>query len=272
MESTCEDISMKKIWLLLLGILLIACNLPVGKTTPSPDTVSTMVASTLEAQSTPTVADTPQPTQTALPTQTLQPTITFTPTPTNSPEDPRELLGDPSRVAFNTSWYLEDDDHTIIDLKDNKLVMTSIQPVGWYGWTIHPPRLGDHYLEAKIHVKECSGNDSYGMIFRAGDNYASGYFLGLTCDGKYNLRTYGQNAFRNLVEWTTSDAIKAGSDQTNRLGVKSEGSRLTIYINGKMVREVQDNTFSNGMFGFFISGNSTPYFTFEVEGLDYWKF
>jgi hypothetical protein len=264
---------MKKFWLIFWGILLIACNLPVGKTTPSPDTVSTMVASTLDSQSTATVASTPQqPTQTALPTQTMQPTTTFTPTPTNSPEDPRELLGEPSQVTFNTSWYLEDDDHTIIDLKDNKLVMTSIQPVGWYTWSIHPPRLGDHYLEAKIHVKQCSGNDSYGMIFRAGDDYASGYFVGLTCDGKYNLRTYDQNAFRNLVEWTQSDAVLSGSDQTNRLGVKSEGSRLTIYINGKMIKEVQDSTFSNGMFGFFISGNATPNFTIEVETLDYWKF
>ncbi len=93
--------------------------------------------------------------------------------------------------------------------------------------------LGDAYIEASIKVGECSGADSYGIIFRVPENtgYNRGYLFGINCKGEYMLRSWdgltgASGVMTYLQSPTESSMINAGSKQTNRLGVMA----LKIFV------------------------------------------
>ena len=69
---------MKKLIPILFCLLLSACNLPTSDETDLNDQAATIVAMTLVAESTPTVANTPLPSPTLAMTGTVTPTITPT--------------------------------------------------------------------------------------------------------------------------------------------------------------------------------------------------
>ena len=107
------------------------------------------------------------------------------------------------------------------------------------------------------------------MIFRAPDP-EQGYLVGISCDGSYRVRTWDGENFEELVGWQPSEHILTGKDQANRLGVMADGSKLSVYINGHLVDEIQDDTYSKGKFGTFIASDNTPNFSVAVSKAAYW--
>ena len=97
----------KATWsILLFSFLLAACNLPLGKATPDPRVVGTLVQMTLTAapeskpSNTPPSPDEATTTSPAplspTATETELPMATITATPTIGTEDPRTQLGSPA--------------------------------------------------------------------------------------------------------------------------------------------------------------------------------
>ncbi len=97
-----------------------------------------------------------------------------------------------------------------------------------------------------------------------------GYFLELSCGGQYKFQRWDGSKFLTLVNWTENSAIKSGSGQENRLGLKAEGDRFTFYANGVKIGEASDASYAEGRYGLFVSASSTPGFTVEVDEVDYW--
>ena len=148
--------------------------------------------------------------------------------------------------------------------------MTSKKANSYENWSMAWPVLTDFYLEITGTTGDsCSGKDRYGMIFRAPDP-EQGYLVGISCDGNYRVRTWDGENFEELVGWQPSEHILTGKDQTNRLGVMADGSKLSVYINGHLVEEIQDDTYSKGSFGTFIAADNTPGFTVSVSEAAYW--
>ena len=54
------------------------------------------------------------------------------------------------------------------------------------------------------------------------------------------------------MDWTKSNAIKPNG--VNQLDVLARGSHFIFTINGQVVSEVDDDTFSQGMVGLMIEG------------------
>jgi hypothetical protein len=75
----------------------------------------------------------------------------------------------------------------------------------------------------------------------------------------------------NLINWTSNAAVKAGENQTNRLGFMAVGDRLIVYVNGQLMGEVNDNTFHQGYFGVFVGARETDDFTIRVDQVRYWE-
>ena len=248
--------------------------------------VATSVSGTLTAEvPPPTVAgppsDTPPPTGTEPATQ-APPTDTPSPTATSSPTasatavsgDPRTTFGQPTwRDPFDSAsgWNVGDDSFTEVKIEDGKLVMTGLSSAD--GWRLTWPEVNDVYLEATTRTRTCQGSDEYGLMFRAPDVHTAdqGYLFGFTCDGRYFLRAWDATDMTTLVTSTTSSAIQAGSDKTNRLGVWIEGDQLSLYANGSFLAKVGDDTFTDkGGFGFFIGSRKTERFTIESDEIAYW--
>ncbi len=283
-----------------IGINLVACNLPASPE-PSPIDQSaayTAAAETIVAQLT-EVAETltptaptdtpPEATQTAVlptaadtatPTELPQtPTVTSTspppPTATLPAGDPRAGLGEPEffdPFDNGNSWPLYTDDHVSFEVKDSHLVMTAFNPDKYNGWMLTWPVIRDFYLEKTTKTTECSGLDQYGLMFRATKTSRGyiGYLFGISCDGKYSLRRWDGDKYIPLVDWTSSEHIQAGSNQTNRVGIKADGTKISMYANGNLLQEISDETHREGRFGVFVGSANTPNVKVLVDEIAYW--
>jgi len=277
---------MKKSALAIFLIVLIAsgCNLPYSQTTaPTPDIVASQVATMLTQPATPVVGiDTPvgslptaEATATASPTATSLPTATAT----TSPEDPRVLLGEPdftdtldSGRSFGLDSKAYDDDYTYIRVENGALILTSRYATGFRGWRTGGAKLGNAYLEAKVHVAECSANDIYGLVFRSPD-FIKGYWFQVTCNGNWSLGYWNGDDYTDLGDGANpGGALLTGSNQTNRLGVWTTGSQIKLYINGKLATEVDDSSQTEaGSYGAVIASFNTPNLTISVDEFAYWN-
>ncbi len=293
---------MKKTIFCLLGLVLLlsACNLARStSTTPSSDLIATQVSIALTSMPTATLAPSPivttpppatvtlasQPTASqTLPENTATASVTATNTPkpsatltsTTSPGDPRASLGNPTweRKTFESGkdfGYFTNDE-TSVEVKNGLLVITAEKADNFLGWTLTYPRPQNFYLEATVKTSDCSGLDRYGLVFRA-NNYdeSKGYFLGFSCDGKYELLTWDGKQLSVVKSWQAAPGLLTGANQTNRLGVMANGNKFTVYANGGKLDEITDSTYPDGgNFGLFISSANTAGFNVTLSDIAYW--
>jgi hypothetical protein len=232
---------------------------PPAPTAPPSATLAVTLAPTLES---------------ATATATVSATASATATATTISGDPRGGLGDPTwRDTFTNGngWNLGEDSFSRAEVEDGKFILTGLSTTD--GWRLTWPEVQDAYLEATIGTKTCQGSDEYGLIFRVPDIHSAdeGYLFGFTCDGRYFLRTWDGENMVALIPATAAAAVQAGSDKTNRIGVWMEGDDLSLYANGTLLREIENDMFTDsGGFGFFIGARQTENFTTESDEIAYW--
>ncbi len=243
--------------------------------TPEPATATDAPAAEATATLAPTAAATTAPQATA----TQPPSPAFT-APAN---DPRTRLGaptstDPMDNASTWVWPTGSDKYSSATFSGGAMQVTALDELD--GWRMANPTGTDFtnlYLEATFNSGTCSGSDHYGIITRVPviREPDQGYLFTVTCDGRYSLRRWNAKAdadgeMRWLVNWTQSSSIATGSNQVNRLGMFTSGSRLILYVNGVLLTEVQDSTYSRGYFGVIVGMDNTKDYTIRVEEMSYW--
>jgi hypothetical protein len=234
------------------------------------------VQATLQPSPTDLVADTPMPSPVGSPTMTLTPSqAPILPTTTLSSSDPRASLGNPvwqDDMTSGDNWPLYADSHVRFEIEDGVLRMTAFNADGWNGWMLTWPVINDFYLEAGFKVGACSGLDAYGLVFRASRVEAGhqGYLFGISCDGQYSLRAWDGQAFTKIIDWTASNLISSGADQTHRIGVWAEGDRMKLFVDGNLLTEVVDTQLTRGMFGVFVGAAQTEDLTVFGDEIRYW--
>jgi len=272
---------------IILLLTLVGCNLPTRQATPEPDLVSTSVALTLttspiaiEPISTVAIQETSTPLPleaSATPSLTPEPTTTHTSTPVV--DDIRQAYGSPTwsrsmedgkSFGLDASEY--DDGNTKFSVSNGVMSISSNSTIGFRGWRLSNPTPQNMYLEGTFRSTSCSGNDTYGLVFRAAD-YTSGYgyYAGFTCDGKYLLTRWDSAGTSTVISSTESDLILKGSNQINRLGILADGNNISLYANGKFLKSINDSGItSGGHIGPFISAYSGG-FNFELDEIAYWN-
>jgi hypothetical protein len=222
-----------------------------------------------EASATPSVEVTPSS------TPDDDATATPTPTETPPPADPDLPSGNPDwedSFANGDNWPTYADSHVEFDVDDGNLVMTAFNADFWDGWMLTWPELEDSYVEGTFTTVDCGGGDRYGLFARGSspENVYGGYLFGITCDGRYSLRSWDGSSFTALIPWAANSAIQSGSDQTHRLGFWSDGEQIKLYIDGKEIDSLTDSTHSAGKFGLFIGAGNTENMEVAVEEISYW--
>jgi hypothetical protein len=252
-----------------------------GGQTPAARSATPPGSPTSSGAGTPSGAGSPSPSQTATSTGPAA-TATQTPKPsataTNVPGDPKTNLGNPAwKETFQkpTTWGLDeayDDGHTRVSITNGKFQIKSYDGNGWHGWRMMTnPKIQNFYLEATFITQACTGADLYGLVFRANEK-AQGYWFGVTCDGRYNLTSGDIYNETELIKAKANPAILSGPNQTNRVGVLVKDQKISLYINGKPLEDVTNDTFpAAGTFGYFIAGYKTPGFTYESTEIAYWN-
>jgi hypothetical protein len=229
------------------------------------------------------VTDTPPPTQTespATPTPSAVSQATSTDTPiataTLPATDPKASLGDPDfedSFANDANWPLYEDDHVSFDVDSGQLIMVAFNPDFWDGFMLSWPQVEDVYLEMTATSRQCAGLDHYGLMARANQSERGyiGYQLGISCDGRYSVRIWDGKKHVKLIDWTESEHLLAGSNQTNRIGLLLDGERLSLFANGNLLDEVRSDAFEDGRFGIFIGSVNTEDFKVRVDEIAYWS-
>lgn len=229
------------------------------------------------ATQTPVVEETAGPTPTTEPSVTPTATITPTPlaTPTLGASDPRASLGDPTwedDFADASDWAIYEDDHVRFEVADDKLAMTAFNADFYNGWLLSWQKDDNFYIDATGTAETCAGRDSFGLMFRASasDQGYIGYLFGISCDGRYSLRSWDGEVMSKIIDWTPSSALASGSEQTHRLGVWAQGNELNLYAQGELLTTVTDTTHGEGLFGVYISAAQTSNFKTKVDEYQYW--
>ena len=271
------------LFIAVLALWLSACGPRPTEAVPTVDAVATQVARMLTEMPSATPLPTQAPSATPLPpTATQAPTVTpaatqtLTPTPTSNTSG--SSLGEPawkSSLDSGKAFGKVENENTRIIQGDGVLALTGVNANGWLGWSLtfsQQPK--DFYLEATFTTQECAGVDQYGLMFRA-PNTSAAYFYGVTCDGKYFLdaNDFNDNGVQSvIISNTFASSLLAGSNQTNRLGVKAQGDKILLYANDVLLQEVTDSTFPDkGYFGAFVSAYQTAGFTVHMEDIALWN-
>lgn len=278
--------------IIIFSIFLTSCSVPGQQKAPDMNAVATRVQQTLDARPTATPAPTDAPTATELPAQpttasppTEAPTSTpeviilSTITPTATLENPKQNLGSPAyRDELNTGSNFGvqgagyKDDQMQFYVENSAMVMKSFSTNGYRGWRLTYPRPTSYYLEAPFQTTFCANGDLYGLNFHSPDySNGYGYYYGITCDGNFSLTKNDNTGTYTLINSTFSDKIRAGSGQTNLMGVSVKGQTIKLYINDSFIQEVTDSKLSGeGHFGVFVSGRSGA-LTVTMSDIQYWN-
>ena len=243
-------------------------------------------------EGTPSATDTPLATATLIPsaTSTAGPTqegttatATITATFPSGPFDPEDQYGDPQFVdEFNNNANWVDssgklpDDGLIRLTIDNGEMDVMGKTLLFDTWYFTWPTLNDFYLEMTVQTNNCTGKDSYGLIFRgsAKGEPSRGYVVAFSCDGNFRVtRIDGTNPYRTeeLVLWTQDGDIINGANKTNVLGIRAQGDTIVIYANGYQLAVIQDDTYSSGRFGVFVNAGATQNFTYSALRIRFWR-
>lgn len=267
----------RKLSFLLLLVFLLAGCANGGQSQPSQEEIATRVAllRLTPGSSQPTAGDgiVLATIQTAAPqlTATVTATPTLTATPTVQPSDPVSWLGTPTwRDTFSGSnnFYTTADENVQFNYANDAFNMTAYNVNGWHSWSLGNRRIANFYLEATFKVGDCSGNDQYGLVFRAPDT-SQGYFYIIRCGGTFGLIRW--DTMEQLIDWKPVVPLKSGPNQVNRVGVMARGSELSFYINGEEIQKINNGRYVEGMFGFFIASYGTYNFNVQVEEVAYWN-
>ena len=278
---------MKKLCLVLCILIpmfsLMSCNIP-GNIEPTVDIVATQVAKLLteaptDTQPAPHDTVTPTNTQTDTPPEnipTATVTVTVTPTETQNPDDPAQQLGAPAWTEdFNgssSSWDFDSYQATF-KVNNGALNLTANASANWHSWYVSSPKLKNAYIEATIHMPNCSGFDRMGLAVRSSSDGQDFYFMGITCDGQWGFfRMEPDVNIIKISDYKPAEPLNSGTNVQHRVGIWMSGSSFTFYIDGKQVGSASDSTLSSaGFIGFLIAHTNTPGFTVLVDKLQYWN-
>ncbi len=230
------------------SLLLSASCLPL---TEQPTPRSSLATASPTLQPSPSIVWFP-PTSTHTPYPTYQPSLTPETMPGTGVELYAEAFTDPS--AWTNVQPLSDGGNNIL-LSEGRLTL-ALNQVPARLQSVHTALLlTDFYAETTAHLNRCSGEDAYGILFRAAaENYA--YRFLLNCNGQMRVdRLRGGDTYP-LVDWLPSGGAPPGAPAQVRLGVWVAGVEMRFFLNGQYQLSLTDTLYPSGSFGYTASALS----------------
>ena len=110
---------------------------------------------------------------------------------------------------------------------------------------------------------------TYGVMCRVQDN-GDGYSFRITNNGQYVIEKYMNGIFVPVANWGYSEAIKANKDlNKNHIVASCVGSQLALTVNGHLLTNAVDGTFTEGRVGFIAQSGAAGAFA-EVHYDELW--
>ena len=150
----------------------------------------------------------------------------------------------------SSGWPEEESDIRRAGYRDGYYFITVLEGTAW-SWP------GITHADVVVEVEATQayagpGNDnSYGVRCRL-QTGGDGYFMRISGDGYYSIVKRVDDEYEYLVDWTASDAIRQGNS-TNLIRAVCDGPSLVLEVNGQVLGEATDSTFTEGDVGFAVA-------------------
>jgi len=239
--KTTSRSGMPTVW--IVGCLVAACALfGLGGVA--------LMASNLRSPSTPSALP---PSQTVI---SIPPTNTSVPLPTST-----------SRPVINTGDILLEDDFSVdsdwgtltdttssVEYQNNSLHMRVFKENYVIWSTPNDEDYGKVHVEVKVINNDTDPTTAFGFICAQQPKDWSFYYLAATPGGEYAIirATDGESDvfLTGDGKWASSDLITQKASSYH-VGADCGGGKLTLYVDGKQIASVTDNTYGTGRVGLF---------------------
>jgi hypothetical protein len=157
------------------------------------------------------------------------------------------LFRDEFILGQTGDWFLESDDSGSTTIVPEQLLIEVKEPDLVQYATLTEPTFSDFSLQVDGRLLSGSSHSSYGVLFRM-QGPEQFYRFEVTADGTYLLERHDAGGSRNLFmgDWHDSEAINEGLNVVNKLGVRANGSKVSLFVNDEFLQEVTDSAYQEG--------------------------
>jgi hypothetical protein len=167
--------------------------------------------------------------------------------PTPTPAGPAVLFQDDFSDP-GSGWDVADYEYGSAGYADGSYFVTSL---GDAWWIIGAANRSFENVIIEVDATQIYAPDDndngFGVMCRVQPD-EEGYLLSISGDAYYSIYRILDGEFEALVDWTRSDVIQQGN-ATNRIRAVCDGSDLALLVNGELLAEATDSTFSEGDIG-----------------------
>jgi len=194
---------------------------------------------------------------------------------TSTPVPPIDSSGWIDSFDQNARWPVYTDEHIQMQILNSQLIITAFtanRANPYDGWLLTDQNASNFSFSINATPQECSGLDRFGIMARANqgvNGVIKGYLFGISCNGEYSLRIWDGQKIVMLIGWTQHSSINKGPGQMNQLEFRAEGNTLSLFANGTLLDVFEDDTFSEGLFGFFTGAVMTNDFSVIIDQVEF---
>jgi hypothetical protein len=151
-------------------------------------------------------------------------------------------------------WDTSSTDEFSVDVSNGQYVV-SVVPAEFYLSSVVGESLSDVHIETTMRNTGQATDNAFGVIcnFQDNDNH---YFMGFGSDGFYAIVRAQGGTTQRLTSaedlWIPSDDIPVNA-ASYQIGADCADGRLALYVNGTLIAEVNDSTFTSGDVGVFVA-------------------
>ncbi len=115
-------------------------------------------------------------------------------------------------------------------------------------WSVRPNTLysSDYYMSVDARLDSGYAATEYGLIFRLNSQTESYYLFSISNQATYELMLRNNNAWTELRSGASAALVP---NQTNTIGVLAIGPQITLFVNGRQLTQLTDNTLQRGGIG-----------------------
>jgi hypothetical protein len=132
-------------------------------------------------------------------------------------------------------------------------VYRAYTPNPGYAWGLNTQAYSNLVSEVEITPLTIYTDTAAGVMCRADtSNNGDGYYFMINGNGYYSIRIGRGADVAALVDWQRSKAIHSGIDR-NTVRAVCLNHQLAMYVNGTLVAQIRDDTYSSGYVGLAIA-------------------
>lgn len=249
-----------RLWLLLLGAVILPACLPTSPTIP-------------------TYTETPPPVDTPAPTETIvwfPPTATHTPFPTPQITPTIDYRVGVGEMIFSDNFSSEG--HWQLGMSQNRNAAIGVNEISivvsgartYMSSTREQPILGNFYLEITAQPNLCRGMDEYGLLLRVSSE-SNFYRFSLSCDGQVRFERVIDGVPAVRQDWMVSGSVPPGAPSIPRLAVFALGDEMRFFVNEEYLFTIMDAMINSGRIGVFARSASAETVTINFSDLKVWE-